>query len=118
CVRCCCWRRVPHRLTSVTFGRDLKPISALASALQSCDQRTSCGSKFRTPSTAVPFGERCQVTQAPQEHRRHPRKEQGADLEPAKVKLTAKTRNDRERAENYADDPANPTHPEQQLSHG
>src|SRR5208282_836054 len=68
-------------------------------------------------STPSPLRKRCQVAQATEEHRSHPGKQQSADLEAAKGKRTAKTHNDRDRAENYADDPANPTRPEQQLIH-
>jgi hypothetical protein len=70
-------------------------------------------SKFRIPSTASPLRKKCQVAYASEEHRSHPCKQQSADLEAAKVKRTAKTHDDRDRAENDADDPANPAHPEQ-----
>jgi hypothetical protein len=64
-----------------------------------------------------PLRKKCQVAYATEEHRSHPGEQQSADLEAAKVKRTAQSHNDRDGAQNYADDPANPTHPVQQLSH-
>jgi hypothetical protein len=68
-------------------------------------------------STASPLRKGCQVAQTTEEHRSHPGKQQRADLETAKVIRTAKTDDDCDRAENYTDDPAKSTHPEQQLIH-
>src|SRR6266571_6983236 len=68
-------------------------------------------------SSVWPLRNGGEIAQAACEHRRHPDKQQRADLEADEVVYPAKTRQYGDCAHDHTDDRAQPTDPKQQICH-